>query len=748
MTFRLYLKGDGTDVVEFYNHFNYIWLDYFKVKFVSSDNVAQPGDKRIEAEDGKRLGKAEVWSDLKASNGEFVVELNRSDDVSNPFPNRVRFDQSLLNISKKGSYAVTVGYSSGAAGVLGIDVNGKQERFSFRNTGSLNNWDYTPGTIRFYLYLKGDGTDVLEFYNYYNYIWLDFFYLEFVSDQEIPNRSTDGRIEAESGEFSGLADVHVEAEASDLQVVTGLNASANNINRVSFNDIPADKPGIYELAVIYSSILNGTLRAYVNGVSMDIPWTESDSTHSWLFVSKTVKIDIPLRGDGTDTIAFTIKNANEYIWLDYFTVTYKSDIVQPDPLRANTLIPVSEAIAFGEADIGGAKATHLNSESNGVNFENSAYIPTGTSYISYSNISAQAGYYQLRLNGGPDDYAFSQGWPSRFVVTVNGKASVYTTKQRGFTEPHIFKLDGNGTDTIKIEEFTGGNYTFGYISGIMLSPVDISYFAEAEDASSVSGTIRRCTDTITDTSVYERTYNSSGMGNVDNMRIGSTPTDGLKFNTVTVDSAGEYVMNIRFAGDLAGDPGTFNIIVNGGAPVEASHFSGNWERFDTMQVRVNLVAGNNTIQLKYGSNTWAVVDYIYLSKGEKMVEFEDTNFVSLQTPKAADSSPYASGGQVLNNINGNMVTLSNLPVTKAGKYELTFGLIYTSTPITLNVNGTNVTLPVSQYGTNRATMTRCFPGVTVELKGDGTDVITINVQTWSHYDYVNFRYIGDDSFLY
>lgn len=1273
------LKGDGTDTLEFYDIQPgcYIWLDYIQLCYKNSeyytpesiDHVVDDG--RIEAESGILSGTAVVNSDFRASGGKYVCELNAKDDNGTvSYPNKVRFDAGLLNVSRAGSYRVTVGYSAGISGVLGLNVNGKNNFYNFEYSGTLNNWTFAPSTIEFTIYLNGDGSDKLTFFDQSNYIWLDYFRLDYISSERVSS-SADGRIEAESGDLFGNAYVYVDQNASNQQVVTGLDAISDHSNRVRFNKLPISQRGTYTLFVSYNSVMDGTLLVFVNGIAYEMTWTASDTSNTWTFSPGLASIDIPLNGNGSDEISIAIKDSGAYIWLDYLRLEFKSpyiakpaglveaedgqckgaafvgnnasassgayisgldyvkgytnsvsfsssllnlsssglynalfgytaendatlgisvngtiyelkcpssgsgytlssallnriplrcdgndsivvfcingsvcldyfilskkenyppanhyeaenavlygqaqahnyendafsnggwvdnfnydhpgsfvrfkdlgisaqnagryriiiksyaynsgsvgirvngnettalltgtgefnfistsistaeislrgngedyiDIFVPDsatswiwldyieleyinddvsdltgnrieaenaecspgvqPVRdeqtgtismpvgtnsslkfsnisqqliskkgmysvgivyhtdsanakltavvsnscsdpngteymidllpssgyltavknvmfygdgndvlnitatdavnidyitisyfgpvlsgvtieaenctypsgnkvidmaasdaaavmgltggnkltasnlpvetaglynlqirykasadvslsvtvngrpetvsciasdkyvmtqklsviltgdgtdtieiaentnvgvyidyitlnmeksivkANTLYSVYNATAHGDTNIVFGIAYQLVSKrTEGANYnQNGVYQNTGDSYLEYQDIAVyKPGFYRIALDASLSDDAITHGWGTKFVVTADQKQyGVFLSADGSINTPVIY-LNGDGTDSIRIEEFTGGTYGFASLAGITLSPMQIDYYAEAENADSVNGTINDVNQTGED-----RVFKASGLAYVDSFHE-ATVKDGLIFNHVSVDDSGEYVLNIRC---LAGCESLFKITVNGVDIYNVSHITcTDWSSFATIQTKVNLKKGDNTVQIQYGNDsTYSAIDYIYLSKSENIVEFEDPQYVSY-TSGRAESYPQYSGGAVINNINNGQVTIKNMPC-EAGYYCITFAAVPAfGSDIPVFVNGDKHILQLSRFVNMFNACT--YQSMDTMLEGAEEDAIMLDLKgNWASLDYVCFEYIGD-----
>lgn len=754
VTMEIPLKGDGTDVLEFYDIQAgcYIWMDYIQLSYLNGnyeepEGVDEPADDgRIEAESGEMIGKAEVWESFLASGGKYVVELNAdtTDPLHPTFPNRVRFDASLLNVDKAGVYEVTVGYSAGVAGVLGVDVNGTENLFPFaRSTPADNDWSYVPATFTFKIELKGDGTDVLEFYDVTNFIWMDYFRLEYLGgDEEIDDG--DGRIEAETGEMSGGAYTWVQNGASGTRVVTGLDASEGNLNRVTFKDLPVQGRGTYTLKMVYSTVTNGTLLAIVNGVPMEMPWTASDTSNTWAYVPGTVTLDIPLRGDGTDTIAFTIKNSGEYIWLDYFYLTFKSnEIVKPEGMvEAETgFLGGSAAIQTSASASEGKYVTGLHSAAGNPNFvslSGSQLVKEPGVYdLSIAYSAAQKGVLGVDINGTVYEVPYG-------LTDVNGAFSLSSTML--WRVP--FK--GDGTDLVKFYDIEG-SISLDYIQLTRRGDVPPAYLYEGEKAE-MHGEAAAFPASQGE-AVNE---DFSGGGYAYNFNY-DKPGSFLRFKDlgVTAENAGRYKLTLSI---MAMGNGTAGIRVNGYEILAPYTFdtSKPWKPNTTVEVEVALRGSDEDyidVFVPDATTNWFWLDCIKIEYiGENVsdlrtdrLEAEDAEYDASIVPKREESN----GAFTITLPEDGVVTFPNVAtstIEETGVY--TMNVVYRTLAENArleavvshpeeNPDGTTVLLDLLKS----EGLTTASKNVT--LYGDGSDSITLKALGGEvAIDYITFTYFG------
>ena len=125
--------------------------------------------------------------------------------------------------------------------------------------------------------------------------------------------------------------------------------------------------------------------------------------------------------------------------------------------------------------------------------------------------------------------------------------------------------------------------------------------------------------------------------------LGGRAENDLQWRNVYSKEGGEYTLRISF---VSGDNRTMSVSVNGGAPVEVTTNSGNWNRVGTADVIVTLEKGNNTVRLYNESGWMADIDCMQLiAAGKEVVEFYPVIFDK--------SLGYTHNSRRLNNISLN-----------------------------------------------------------------------------------------------
>lgn len=753
VTMEIPLKGDGTDTLEFFDIQAgcYIWIDYIQLSYLNGnyeepEDIDKPvEDGRIEAESGELIGKAEVCQSFLASGGKYVVGLNA--DVTDPlhptFPNRVRFDASLLKVDKAGTYEVTMGYSAGVAGILGANINGKEKLFPFeRSTPADNDWSYVPATFTFKIELKGDGTDVIEFYDVSNFIWMDYFRLSYLGGGAEPDEG-DGRIEAETGEMSGEAFVFTQAGASESRVVTGLDATEGNLNKVTFKDLPTQGRGTYTLKMVYSSATNGILLAIVNGVPMEMPWTFTDTT--WAYVPNTLTLDIPLRGDGTDTIAFTIKNSGEYIWLDYFYLTFKSsEIVKPEGM-----VEAEIGHLGGSAEI---KSNNVASEGKYVTGLHSAAGNPNFVSLSGSQLVKEAGVYDMSI-------AYSAAQSGVLGVELNG---VTYEVPYGFTDVDgAFSLSaatlwrvpfkGDGTDIVKFYDIEG-SISLDYIQLTRKGDTPPAYLYEGEKAE-----MHGEAAAMPKPQGENPNEAFSGGGYAYNFNF-DKPGSFVRFKNlgVTAENAGRYKVTATLMALVNGNIG---VRVNGYEVIAPFTFDAEkpWIPNVTVEVEVALRGGDDDyidIFVPDANTNWFWLDCIKIEYiGEDVsdlrtdrLEAEDAEYDEAIVPKREESN----GAFTITLPADGVVSFRDVmtsAIDKAGVY--TMNIVYRTAVENARLQATVSHEEENPDGTIVLLDLLKSEGLTmvsknVTLQGDGSDCIEIQALGGEiAIDYITFTYFGE-----
>ncbi len=359
-------------------------------------------DVLLEAENGVLCGGTRVAESDAASGGKYIIGLDYADGE----PNKIVFEN--VPVDKRGTYELQICYMSAMTGDIGVKVNGVRIPCAYTPTDP--NWNFVPNVVSIKVPLKGDGTDSLEFCDYdaTAYAGIDYVKLIYKSDayeelvegeaQEDP--AADGRIEFESGELYGTAVANPQNGASGDKIVTGIDPAPDTPNKVIFNNLPAKRDGQYILKVTYSTVMDGTLEVIVNGESMDLDWYLTDQTGTWAYAAGEVSMEIPLKGDGTDTLEFAIKNPYTYLMLDYFNLEY---------INENLILEAEDAAFFGgvraakSVDASAGKYVigldYAKNEPNKIVFENVPVDKCGTYEMMICYMSAMSGNIGVRVNG-------------------------------------------------------------------------------------------------------------------------------------------------------------------------------------------------------------------------------------------------------------------------------------------------------------------------------------------------------------
>ena len=711
------LRGGDDDYIDIFvpdANTNWFWLDCIKIEYIGED-VSDLRTDRLEAEDAEY--DEAIVPKREESNGAFTITL--------PADGVVTFRDVMTSaIDKAGVYTMNIVYRTAVENArLQATVSHEEEN----PDGTIVLLDLLKSEgltmVSKNVTLQGDGSDCIEIQALGGEIAID--YITFTYFGEIIPGLT---LEAEDATVDDACIVTDDA-ASNRQAVTGLQDGKT----LTYKNIIVPASGVYNLILQYKAEEAGQAQIVVNGRAAQTLSYEAGESFA-----QSAALAVPLKGDGTDTIVIADAESGKSFVLDYAVLQYVKPIVS-----SNKTLTVDYAKPYGSATIAAGKAENLTSlDSEGVNFdENKMYKPGGDSYIAFEDLAIyKPGWYNLRLDAGYNAYA------TRMIVTVNAgaadeKTSGYVINTDGYTEPMLVYLRGDGTDSIRIEELTGGTWSYGFVRGIVLSPADVAYFSEAEEADEVHGVIHG----YAENDVLYRPCKSSGLAYVDSFH--TSTGEGVIFERVNVAEAGEYILNIRA---FNGGDAMLDVVVNG-TTYKVSFNTGDWETFTTRQVNIPLQAGDNTIQIKYGDGaTYAAIDYISVTSGS-IIEFETANTagsIVSATSGGAAGCDGASGGQVFNNIGTGTVTIA-LPtdLVQNGHYRLNFGVV----PVFLidiagTVNDETFTVKLSGFPTQSFSKPSGFAVENITLKGDGTDTIVLTLNdNWAHLDYVYLQYMGDEA---
>ena len=735
------LKGDGNDIIEMYDmgNFMYCWIDYIQLNFKSSHIISSPlegvRDGRIEAESGKLTGEAVVTISLDASGTKFVKGLNYADG------NKNTLTLDSLNVRKPGTYKMTVCYSSGTNGVAAAKVNGDEYLVPYKITDSA--WNFVPKTAEINIYLKGDGKDAITFYDYNNgmYCWIDYIKLDFVSDDVTDSSKTgsqDGRIEAETGVMTGKTAAGVHPNASGAKYVYNLNnEDGRAANRLRFDSLPAQKPGTYILSITYSSGTDGIIGLGVNGQAFMAAYTITD--RNWDFVPNTVSVEIPLKGDGTDSIEFYDFDNFMFVWIDYIKLTFKADEIIIPSKPANRIEAESGELV-GETQISSAAGA-----SDGKFVKNLNNDGTAPNKIVLSIPACDPGTYAMLM-------AYSSGMSGTVTAEINGTKIFVPYSMTaadwswvtGTTYVDII-LKGDGTDKITFYDSPGCYCFIDYIELTFKSdsterpPIDISGRIEAEQGE-FSGTAAPHSETA-----------ASGGQCVNNLNFDTDNPNRVSFGLSAVNIGGRYSIIVGYSTFTNGI-----LVANvNGTPVNIGYTRTNENDWafvaGTMTTYITLKGdGTDTISFyDYAAGMYCWVDYFELTKISDNLTLEaESGYLVSDLPVIVDE-PLASGGQYVNNLNldsgGGRLRFTAIPLGKSGDYKVKFYYSSGSSGEIAIMTDTGVkpSVPYTMTSPDWAFVSGMVETV-IRFKGDGTDAMFIWDGAAGGYvwlDYIEFEYV-------
>jgi hypothetical protein len=110
--------------------------------------------------------------------------------------------------------------------------------------------------------------------------------------------------------------------------------------------------------------------------------------------------------------------------------------------------------------------------------------------------------------------------------------------------------------------------------------------------------------TLNNAGVFPQAYASGGQvaGHID------FADSFVRFTNVQVPASGLYTLHVRYAHGSGADA-THTVLVNGASAGTLTYPNTGWGVFGTATLRVQLAAGNNTVQLNKG-NLFSEVDYL------------------------------------------------------------------------------------------------------------------------------------------
>jgi hypothetical protein len=161
----------------------------------------------------------------------------------------------------------------------------------------------------------------------------------------------------------------------------------------------------------------------------------------------------------------------------------------------------------------------------------------------------------------------------------------------------------------------------------------------------------------------------------------------VQFNNVTEASAGLYTLTIYYLDGDSGRPAYLSF--NGGTGVLMDfHGNGNWGSVQSMQIPVQLQAGNNTIKF-YDPEAWSPdLDRIVVSPIVKTTSYEaEAPGNTLSGGATVSSCSACSGGQKVGNLaSGGSLQFNAITVARAGSYNVTVYYVDGSSGRQLNVS--------------------------------------------------------------
>ncbi|WP_420799331.1 alpha-galactosidase D [Ktedonospora formicarum] len=177
----------------------------------------------------------------------------------------------------------------------------------------------------------------------------------------------------------------------------------------------------------------------------------------------------------------------------------------------------------------------------------------------------------------------------------------------------------------------------------------------------------------------------------------------VQFNNVTATSAGSYDLTVYYVdGDGGGRPAYLSF--NGGSGVLIDfHGNGNWGSVQSMQIRVKLQAGNNTIKFDNSKDYAPDIDRIVVSPIVKTTSYEaEAPGNTLSGGASVANCSDCSGGQKVGNLLlGSSMQFNAINVTRAGTYNVTLYYVDGSSGRSLNVSANGgPALTIYTNGTN------------------------------------------------
>jgi alpha-galactosidase len=223
----------------------------------------------------------------------------------------------------------------------------------------------------------------------------------------------------------------------------------------------------------------------------------------------------------------------------------------------------------------------------------------------------------------------------------------------------------------------------------------------------------------------------------------STTTNSVTFNSVRVEKAGTYRMEVDA---MTEGPRAFVYTVNGGSPATLNMGGGSFNLPQSTTVPVTLQAGYNTITFGNPGTYAPNLDRIVISGDGKEPAPDFTTYeaeaAQLSGTASVGGCSYCSGGAYVGNFGAgteNAVTFNNVTVPQSGTYQLevdytengprsVFVYVNGGAPIELDVNGSSWDSPqflVIPIQLNAGTNTIVFTNPNPNGYAPGLDSITV-----------------------
>lgn len=205
-------------------------------------------------------------------------------------------------------------------------------------------------------------------------------------------------------------------------------------------------------------------------------------------------------------------------------------------------------------------------------------------YFTVQASVAQAGIYNLT-------FTFSSGDPRTIFINANGGTPVQSLCNSG--QWGVFT-----NKTVQITLNAGVNLIQFYNNNDYAPDIDKFELALAPPTGPISSTYEAENASLFNGAAIQNCGSCSGGKYVGNM---GGPSNGYFISTVNVAQAGDYNLIFTYS---SGDPRTIFIRVNNQPAQSILCNSGTWGVFSTLQITVNLNAGNNTIRF-FNENDYA-----------------------------------------------------------------------------------------------------------------------------------------------